>query len=254
MVTEGKQRLQKLLAAAGYGSRRACEALIRQGRVTVNGREAQIGDTADPAHDAIRVDGSPVRIKPTHTYIALYKPTGVISTLSDELGRKTVRDLVPVEGHLVPAGRLDADSEGLVLLTDDGELANLLTHPRYQATKEYHVLVTGRPSEATLSRWRRGVDLPDFNEKARDGGRTAPAQVDIMRHEDGSLSAKDGTWLRVVMHEGRKRQIRRVAELLGHPVRRLLRVRIGSLHIGALKPGQWRRLTEREVKELRASA
>lgn len=253
-MAEDKQRLQKLLAAAGYGSRRACEELIRQGRVTVNGRQAQIGDSADPAHDAIRVDGAPIRIRRAHTYILVNKPVGAITTLADEQGRKTVRDLVPIEGRLAPVGRLDADSEGLVLLTDDGELANVLTHPRYQVMKEYHVLVAGRPSEATLSRWRRGVNLPDFDEKTRDGGRTAPAQVTLLRYEEGSPAGKDGAWLRVIMHEGRKRQIRRVAKLLGHPVRRLIRVRIGPIHIGSLKPGQWRRLTEHEVKELRALA
>jgi 23S rRNA pseudouridine2605 synthase len=199
------------------------------------------------------VDGSPVWIKTAHSYVAVYKPVGVISTVSDERGRKTVRDLVPDPGHLVPVGRLDAESEGLVLLTDDGELVNLLTHPRYQATKEYHVHVAGRPSESVLSRWRRGVELPDFDERTRDGGRTAPAQVEVLRAEDGE-QAGGGSWLRVIMHEGRKRQIRRIAQLLGHPVRRLIRVRIGSLRLGALRPGQWRRLSEREVEALKASA
>jgi len=252
-MEEGRQRLQKILVAAGFGSRRACEELIRQGRVTVNGRPAHLGDSADPAHDAIAVDGTPVALEPTHTYIALYKPAGVITTLSDELGRQTVRDLVPLEGHLVPAGRLDADSEGLVLLTDDGELTNRLTHPRYKPSKEYHVYVMGRPDETALARWRRGVDLPDFDDKNRDGGRTAPAQVEIMRIENGSQE-RNGTWLRLVMHEGRKRQIRRVAQLLGYPVLRLVRVRIGPLHLGSLKPGQWRYLSQQEVEELKASA
>lgn len=255
MVTEGGERLQKVLAAAGYGSRRACETLIRQGRVTLNGRLARLGDRADPTQDTICVDGVPVQVAvPAHTYIVVYKPAGVISTLSDERGRRTVRDLVPLPGRLVPVGRLDADSEGLMLLTDDGALVNRLTHPRYQTTKEYHVLVVGRPSEATLSRWRRGVILPDVDAKTHDGGLTAPAQVEVIRVEGNERSGEGGTWLRVVLHEGRKRQIRRVAELLGHPVRRLIRVRIGPLRLGTLKPGQWRRLTEREVKALRASA
>ncbi len=243
------QRLQKILSAAGYGSRRACEDILRQGRVSVNGRQARLGESADPARDTITVDGARLRLKPQHTYVALYKPAGVICTLSDELGRKTVRDLVTLEGHLVPVGRLDADSEGLVLLTDDGELTNKLTHPRYEHDKEYHVYVAGHPSQATLARWRRGVELPDLDERTRDGGRTAPAQVELLGARHAS-PAEDGAWLRVTMREGRKRQIRRVAGLLGHPVRRLIRVRIGPLRLGSLKPGQWRHLTERELKEL----
>lgn len=252
-ITEGGERLQKILAAAGYGSRRACETLICQGRVTLNGRLARLGDRADPAQDAICVDGVPIRVRPAHTYIALYKPAGVISTLSDERGRRTVRDLVPLPGRLVPVGRLDADSEGLVLLTDDGALVNRLTHPRYRTTKEYHVLVAGYPGEATLSRWRHGVVLPDLDARRHDGGLTAPAQVEVLRVEEEAPSGEGGTWLRVVMHEGRKRQIRRVAELLGHPVRRLIRVRIGPVHLGTLQPGQWRRLTEREIEALKTS-
>jgi len=213
---------------------------------------ARLGDRADPTQDTICVDGAPVQVRLTHTYIAVYKPAGVISTLSDERGRRTVRDLVPLPGRLVPVGRLDADSEGLMLLTDDGALVNRLTHPRYQTTKEYHVLVVGRPSEATLSRWRRGVILPDVDAKTHDGGLTAPTQVEVIRVEEDERFGEGSTWLRVVLHEGRKRQIRRVAALLGHPVRRLIRVRIGPVRLGTLKPGQWRRLTEREVEALKA--
>jgi pseudouridine synthase len=241
------QRLQKILASAGYGSRRACEEIVRQGRVRVNGRPVKLGDSADPMRDTITVDGQRVHVEQAHTYIVLYKPTGVISTLLDEQDRKTVRDLVPVEGHLVPVGRLDADSEGLVLLTDDGELTHRLTHPRYEHEKEYEVLVTGRPAEATLNRWRRGVDLPDLDTHTRDGGRTLPAQVELIRDKES-----DGTWLRVTMREGRKRQIRRVAGLLGHPVRQLIRIRIGPLRLGNLKPGQWRRLTPKEISNLKS--
>jgi len=259
-VAERRERLQKILAAAGLGSRRACEAIIRQGRVTVNGRQAQLGESADPAHDDIRVDGVRVHFKPTHTYVALYKPAGVISTLSDERGRTTVRDLVPLPGHLVPVGRLDADSEGLMILTDDGELTNRLTHPRYEPVKEYHVCVAGRPDAATLARWRHGVDLPDWDSRTRDGGRTAPAKVGVLHSEDdhprrsGAGGHAASTWLRVVIHEGRKRQIRRVAQLLGHPVLRLIRVRIGPLELGNLKPGEWRHLTDGQVKQLKESA
>ena len=241
------QRLQKVLASAGYGSRRACEDILRQGRVRVNGQQAKLGDSADPARDNITVDGKRIHVTASHTYIALYKPTNVISTLSDELERKTVRDLVPVEGHLVPVGRLDADSEGLVLLTDDGELTHLLTHPRYEHEKEYEVYVTGRPEGAALDRWRRGVELPDLDDVTCDGGPTLPAQVD----EIHSRARSEGTWLRVIMREGRKRQIRRVAGMLGHPVRRLIRVRIGSLKLGNIKSGEWRHLTGREVEELK---
>lgn len=253
-MVAGGERLQKILAAAGYGSRRACEDLIRQGRVTLNGQPAQFGDRADPGRDTVCVDGVPVQVQPAHTYIVVYKPAGVISSLSDERGRRTVRDLVPIPGRLLPVGRLDADSEGLMLLTDDGALVNRVTHPRYQMAKEYHVLVAGRPSEAILSRWRRGVVLPDLDARTHDGGLTAPAQVEVLRMEEGASSGEGGTWLRVVMHEGRKRQVRRVAGLLGHPVRRLIRVRIGPLRLGTLQPGQWRRLTEREVEALKAAA
>ncbi len=244
----GTQRLQKILASAGYGSRRACEEIVRQGRVRVNGRPAHLGDSADPAQDTITVDGRRVRVQSARTYVALYKPKGVVATLQDERGRQTVRDLVPVEGHLVPVGRLDADSEGLMLLTDDGELTYRLTHPRYEHEKEYEVLVLGRPDEATLERWRRGVNLPDSDVHTHDGGRTLPAQVEVIHRRP----APEGTWLRVTMREGRKRQIRRVAGLLGHPVRQLVRVRIGPLRLGDLKPGQWRRLTRQEVERLKS--
>jgi 23S rRNA pseudouridine2605 synthase len=252
-LSANKQRLQKILAAAGYGSRRGCEELIRHGRVSVNGRVAHLGDSADPARDTIVVDGARyVRPKQDHTYIALYKPINIICTVADELGRRTVRDLVPIEGQLVPAGRLDADSEGLVLLTDDGALINRLTHPRYEHEKEYLVHVLGHPGQATLSHWRRGVVLPDLDNRTCDGGRTAPAQVDIVRFERDPKSGQDGAWLRVVMHEGRKRQIRRVAKLFEHPVLQLVRVRVGPLKLGKLKPGQWRHLDMRERQELLA--
>ena len=233
-----EERLQKILARAGFGSRRACEELIRQGRVTVNGEVALLGQKADPRRDRIAVDGQPVRVKRRHTYIALHKPRGVLSDEGDGTGRlPTVRDLVDLPGHLFPVGRLDLRSEGLILLTDDGELAFRLTHPRFGHEKEYHVLVEGRPTPQTLRKWRRGVVL--------EGKRTAPAQVSILRRE------KDRTWLRVVLREGRKRQIRRVAAMLGHPVYRLIRVRIGPVLLGNLKPGRWRRLLPDEVAALK---
>ncbi len=241
MGKDSKQRLQKILAAAGLGSRRACEELICQGQVTVNGQVAQLGQKADPDHDRITVDGKPVQTDSPRIYVALHKPRGVLSDEGDGSGRlSTVRDLVPFQGHLYPVGRLDLRSEGLILLTNDGELNHLLTHPRYEHAKEYHVYVAGCPSNETLKQWRRGVFL--------DGRRTAPADVSILRRE------QDHTWLRVVLREGRKRQIRRVAAMLGHPVHRLIRVRIGPLQLGELKPGQWRTLTDAEVKALQSAA
>lgn len=232
-----EERLQKILARAGFGSRRACEELIRQGRVKVNGVVAQIGQKADPDRDRITVDGNAIQVARRHVYVALHKPRGVLSDEGDEAGRfSTVRDLVGLPGRLFAVGRLDLQSEGLLLLTDDGDLANRLTHPRYEHAKEYHVDVEGQPDDGTLERWRKGVFL--------DGQRTAPAEVSVLRGE------RDHTWLRVVLREGRKRQVRRVAAMLGHPVRRLIRVRIGPLQLGDLKPGQWRKLTDAEVRAI----
>ncbi len=238
------ERLQKLLAQAGFGSRRACEEIVAAGRVTLNGKIAKLGDKADPALDAIVVDGRRLKSASPHVYIILNKPRNVVTTNEDELGRKTVRDLVDYDGAVYPVGRLDADSEGLVLLTNDGEVANVLTHPRYEHDKEYLVFVKGRPDVRVLAAWRRGVVLPD----AERGYHTAPARVEVVRHEG------DGALLRVVMHEGRKRQIREVARLLGHPVQYLLRVRIGPIDMGDLKPGKWRFLNAKEIQSLRRLA
>jgi len=236
-----EERLQKVLARAGFGSRRACEELIRQGRVAVNGQVAQLGQKADPRRDRITVDGQPVRVKRSRTYVALHKPRGVLSDEGDGSGRlPTVRDLVDLPGHLFPVGRLDLRSEGLILLTDDGDLAFRLTHPRFGHEKEYRALVEGRPTEETLRRWRRGVVL--------DGRRTAPARVSFLRRQG------ERTWLRIVLREGRKRQIRRVAAMLGHPVHRLIRIRIGPVRLGDLKPGQWRLLSDAEIRALRAES
>jgi 23S rRNA pseudouridine2605 synthase len=233
-----EERLQKLLSQAGFGSRRACEEFILQKRVRVNGQVAELGAKADPERDEITLDGEPIARPARKIYVAVNKPEGVVTTNADEFGRKTVRELVPLAGHLYPVGRLDFDSEGLVLLTNDGELANVLTHPRFQIDKEYNVLVTGQPDAATLDQWRAGVVL--FEE------RTAPARVDVLK-SDGKK-----TWLSVTMHEGRKRQIREVAGILGHPVEYLRRVRLGPLRLGDLKPGQWRYLSTSEVRLLRA--
>lgn len=239
MTEESEERLQKVLAHAGVASRRQAEEFIQQGRVTVNGRIVTLlGTKVDPIRDDIRVDGRRVRVASSQVYILLNKPRGVLSTMEDKRGRRALAELVQAPGRLYPVGRLDADSEGLILLTDDGELANLLTHPRYGHDKEYRVLVNGHPSDKTLDAWRRGVVI--------DGEVTAPARVDLLRTE------KDSSLLRVVMHEGRKRQIRRVAALLGHPVRDLKRVRLGPLELGTLDVGQWRYLTDKEIRELEA--
>jgi 23S rRNA pseudouridine2605 synthase len=232
-----EERLQKILARAGFGSRRACEEYIRAGRVAVNGQVAQIGQKADPDRNRITLDGKSVHIKRAHTYVVLHKPRGVLSDEGDGTGRiQTARDLVELPGRLYPVGRLDLRSEGLLIMTDDGELTHRLTHPRYKHEKEYEALVEGHPDERTLKQWRQGVFL--------EGNKTAPAKVAMLRQEKGR------TWLRVVLREGRKRQIRRVGAMLGHPVHKLIRVRIGPVHLSDLKSGQWRHLTEQELKAL----
>jgi 23S rRNA pseudouridine2605 synthase len=234
------ERLQKILAQAGYGSRRACEQLIAAGRVRVNGRAAVLGQKADPAADKIAVDGRALRPMERLVYVALHKPRNVLSTVERESGdhRQTVRDLVDLPEHLHPVGRLDFDSEGLVLMTNDGDLTNRLTHPRFGHEKEYRVLIARRPDDEQLKTWRRGVVL-------EDGFKSAPAGV---RFE--STYGK-GAWIRIVMGEGRKRQIREIGALLGLPVVRILRVRIGSLRLGTLRPRQWRYLSQDEVAGLK---
>lgn len=233
-----EDRLQKILSRSGYGSRRACETLITSGRVKINGQIARIGAKADPTKDAILVDGQKIPVQPAAVYIALYKPQGVLSDVETHNDpRKTVRDLVPVPGHLFSVGRLDYESEGLILLTNDGDLANLLTHPRYGHEKEYRVQVGVRPDERQLNAWRHGVVL-------EDGYRTAPAQVRI----ESTVDRK--SWLRVILREGRKRQIREMGKQTGMPVLRIIRIRIGSLLIGEMKPGDWRHLTGEEIRLL----
>lgn len=235
------ERLQKILAQAGYGSRRACEDFITAGRVRVNGKIAQLGQKADPALDAITVDGKPIQAAEALVYIALHKPRNVLSTVDAEPGdgRRTVRDLVDVPEHVHPVGRLDYESEGLVLMTNDGDLTNRLTHPRYGHEKEYRVLLAKRPDQEQLETWARGVVL-------EDGYKTAPVEVRLE-----SMQGK-GAWVRVVMQEGRKRQIRETCKQLGLPVVRIVRTRIGTLRLGNLKPRQWRYLTQSEVDELKA--
>ena len=234
------ERLQKILAQAGYGSRRACEDFITAGRVRVNGQLAELGQKADPRVDKITVDGKQMAAAETLTYVALYKPRNVLSTVENEPGddRKTVRDLVDEPGHLYPVGRLDYESEGLILMTNDGDLTNRLTHPRFGHEKEYRVLLARRPDAQQLEAWKRGVVL-------EDGYKTQPVEV---RFE---TSQGKGVWVRVIMGEGRKRQIRETCQQLGLPVVRIVRVRIGTLHLGTLKPRQWRHLYADEVDALK---
>ncbi len=237
-----EERLQKLIAQAGIASRRAAETLIEQGRVTVNGKRATLGEKADPARDDIRVDGARLRIESARIYILLNKPMGIVTTVhaQEQEHRRTVRDLVPMEEYLYPVGRLDADSEGLVLMTNDGELAQKLTHPRYQHPKVYDVALRGSLSDEALDIWRRGVVLDD--------GPTKPVEIRLLTRD------KSATWIRITMREGRKRQIRRIASTLGYLVTRLIRVQFDTLALGVLQTGQWRYLTEAEVKALQDSA
>lgn len=239
------ERLQKFLARAGVASRRHAEALIEAGRVQVNGQVVtQLGTKILPGKDEVRVDGRVVQPPASQIYVLLHKPAGVVTTASDPEGRQTVLDLLPPElraQRLFPVGRLDLDSEGLLLLTNDGEFALHLTHPRYEQEKEYHALVQGRPAPEKLEALRRGVLLPD---EARP---TAPARVQFLREGEHGTS-----WIAVTLHEGRKRQVRRMLAAVGHQVVRLIRVRVGPLHLGNVPPGRWRALTAEEVKRLRA--
>jgi 23S rRNA pseudouridine2605 synthase len=239
-----EERLQKVLAHAGIASRRASEELIEHGRVTVNGQTVTVlGYKVDPRRDVIAVDGQPLsRSAEKPVYLMVNKPRDVLTTASDDRGRRTVVDLVEVQERVYPVGRLDFKSEGLVLLTNDGKLAEKLTHPRSHVEKEYQVLVNGRPTNQTLARWRRG-------EIEVEGSPTAQAVIERLNIEGGN-----NTWLKIILTEGRKRQIREVAQALGHPVIRLERVRIGPIKLGHLKSGKWRHLNPVEVDQLKRSA
>jgi len=230
------ERLQKVLARVGLGSRRACEELIAEGRVTVNGEVAELGRRVDTAHDRVELDGAPLPVLPGLVHYLLNKPAGVVTTAADPEGRPTVVELVPDDPRVFPVGRLDVDTEGLLVLTNDGELAQRLTHPSFGVDKEYVAEVEGVPGAGALRRLRTGVELED--------GPTAPAKVGVMA---------PGV-LRIVIHEGRNRQVRRMCEAVGHPVRRLVRTRIGPLADRSLAPGRWRALSAAEVRALGAAA
>jgi 23S rRNA pseudouridine2605 synthase len=230
-------RLAKYLASAGVASRRAAEELIRAGRVTVAG--APVTDPARDVtpHDAVTVDGEKIRAEQARVVYAVNKPPGVVSTASDPQGRPTVVALVPSAARLYPVGRLDIDTTGLILLTNDGELAHRMTHPRFEVEKTYRVVVAKPPvREPALNALRAGVELDD--------GRTAPAKV--------RLAAADT--LEITIREGRKRQVKRMCQHIGHPVKRLQRVRFGALELGELKTGAYRRLTRAEVELLNAGS
>lgn len=232
----GADRIQKVLARAGVGSRRACDELVAAGRVRVNGEVAELGRRVDPRADVVAVDGVPVAVAPDLVHYLVNKPRGVVSTASDPEGRRTVVGLVPPEPRVFPVGRLDYDTEGLIVLTNDGALAQRLTHPSHGVAKEYLVEVGADPPPAALRALREGVDLED--------GRTAPARV-------GQVGQR---LYRVVVHEGRNRQVRRMFEAVGHPVRRLVRTRIGPVSDAGLRPGSWRVLSRDEVRSLYAAA
>ena len=224
-------RLQKVLARAGFGSRRTCDDLIAAGRVRVDGAVAVLGRRVDAETALILVDGAPVGVRPGLVYYLLNKPVGVVTTADDPQGRPVVVGLVPDEPRVFPVGRLDLDTEGLLLLTNDGEIANRITHPSYGVEKEYVVHVEGSPTRSVLRQLREGVELED--------GVTAPARV----------TPVEPNVLRLVIHEGRNRQVRRMCDAVGHPVIRLVRTRIGPLADRSIRPGTWRHL---ETDELRA--
>lgn len=234
-----QERVQKIMAQANIASRRASEKIIEAGRVTVNGKVISLGDKADPTKDRIEVDGKPIAVDEEKVYVAVHKPINVLSSTKAQPGddRPTVREILPLEGHLFMVGRLDAESTGLVVMTNDGELANRLTHPRYRHTKTYKVVVHGLPPHDVIAKWESGVYLED--------GRTAPC---IVRIKNGNPRFST---LEIIMTEGKNRQIRRIATHFGYPVHRLTRVAIGRFHLGKLRPNEYKILTEHDVNLLK---
>lgn len=246
-------RLQKVLAEAGVGSRRACEELIEEGRVRVNGHlVSTLPAWVDPAKDHITVDGRHIKTREPHVYVMLFKPRGVVTTADDPEGRPRVVDFVehPSKARLYPVGRLDMDSSGLLLLTNDGELANRLTHPRHEVHKTYEVVVGGALDESAVRKLEAGLFL---NEKRvskgdRAGVRTSPSRLKLKKRD------RDRTLLTMELKEGRNRQIRRMMARFGHNVKKLRRVQMGPLKLRGLQPGQWRELTLSELTALRRAA
>ena len=244
-------RLSKILANRGIASRRRCEELIEAGRVRVNGKViTKQGVRVDSEKDRITVDGQIVR-EVHKVYILLNKPVGYVSTAKDQRGRPTVLDLVSIDQRVFPVGRLDMNSEGLLLLTNDGAIADRLTHPRYEHEREYWVLLDGEDMGEAMASLQKGVQLEDGRAQAAYSSLLRPRVVrrQLLRGDmenDHTL----GRWLRIVIREGRKRQIRRMCEAVGHSVQRLIRVRMGPLYLGALAAGTWRHLTEEEVDTL----
>jgi 23S rRNA pseudouridine2605 synthase len=234
------ERLQRSLARAGFGSRRACEEVIAAGRVEINGRVATLGDRLDPTVDEVRVDGSKVNVDPELRTFALHKPRGVTTTMRDPHAERDLTGLLPKGVHVFPVGRLDRDTEGLLLLTNDGSLAHRLTHPRYAIEKEYLAEVGRPPSQRQLARLRRGVELDDGTARAVDA-RSA-----------GGAGGRGG--VRLVMIEGRKREVRRMLDAVELPVRRLVRVRVGPIRLGKLGPGEVRELGPEDVRALYRAA
>ncbi|MFP4635906.1 MAG: pseudouridine synthase [Nitriliruptoraceae bacterium] len=235
-----EQRVQKALAAAGVASRRASEELIAQGRVTVNGRVVELGARCDPASDVVEVDGERVSVDPELVYLLLNKPRGVVTTTDDPQGRPTVTDLVELPQRLYPVGRLDQDTEGLLLLTNDGELTNRLTHPSYEVERVYVALVPGPVRKKALAQLREGVELEDGLARAK--------RVRVLETQ------RSKALLEVVMTEGRKREVRRMLGALGLTVERLARVSFGGVELGDLRQGNWRFLTHQEISRLHAAA
>jgi len=231
-----QERLQKALAAAGLGSRRKCEALIASGRVEVNGITAELGDRVDVSRDRVTVDGIPLELEVAKEYYLLNKPAGYITTVKDTRHRPTVMDLVHEETRLFPVGRLDKDTRGLLLLTNDGYFAQRLTHPRHGVEKAYAVRAEGYMTEQGLSRLRKGIDLEE--------GRTAPAKVKVLEKKG------DRCVLEIIIHEGKKRQVRRMCAAVGLSVTDLIRVRLGSLDLRGVEEGSYRPLEAAEVEKL----
>ena len=234
------ERIQKVLARAGVGSRRAVEEMIAAGRIRVNGATARLGGRIDPAKDEVLLDGSPIPLAADLVHFLLNKPEGVVSTAADPEGRPTVVDLIETEERVWPVGRLDVESEGAILVTNDGDLALRLTHPRYGLPKTYLAQVRGDVGGAALTQLRRGVELED--------GVTAPTETHIVEKVGGR------TMLEMTIREGRNRQVRRMCEAVGHPVERLVRTAIGPVGLGRLKPGRSRRLSPLEVRSLYEAA